>query len=89
MRNLGDRAVVNAEQLQCALDSLLRNKSVRWLSNRDFECLHKVTGAQSCNRCEFNEPELVFAIAPLAGLPGRSGSWGGGSPHAARAGIRS
>jgi len=28
MRNLGDGAVVNAEQLECTLDPLFRDKSV-------------------------------------------------------------
>ena len=59
MRNLGDRAVVNAEQLQCTLDPLFGDKSVWWFPNRDFERLHEVMGAQSCNRGEFDEPELV------------------------------
>src|SRR5215471_5249231 len=59
MRNLSDRAVVNAEQLQCTLDPLFGDKSVWWFPNRDFECLQEVMGAQSCNRGEFDGPELV------------------------------
>ena len=37
----------------------LHDKSVRWLSDRGFECLPKMMGAQSCYGGEFHQPELV------------------------------
>src|SRR5438046_10535358 len=58
MRDLSDRAIAVAQELQRTLDPPFHDKSVWRLANRDFECLHKVMRAQSGNRGEFDEPEL-------------------------------
>jgi len=41
------------------LDPLFHDKLMWRLSNCDFERLPEMMGAQSCNRSEFNERELV------------------------------
>ena len=58
MRDLGDRAVAVAQELQRALDPPFHDKLVWRLSHRDFKCLDKVMRAQSGDRGEFNESEL-------------------------------
>jgi len=57
-RDLGDRAVVVAQELERALNPPFDDKSMGRRSNRDFERLDKVMGAQPCNRGELDEPEF-------------------------------
>ena len=54
MCDLGDRPVAVAQELDGALDPPFQDKLVWWLADRDLECLHKVVGAQSGNRGEFD-----------------------------------
>jgi hypothetical protein len=62
MCDLGDRPVAVAQELDGALDPPFQDKLVWWLADRDLECLHKVVGAQSGNRGEFDEPEVVSQL---------------------------
>ena len=60
VRDFGDRAVVVAQEIQRTLDPPFQDKSVRRLSDRDFERLDKVMRTEPGNRGEFDEPELAL-----------------------------
>src|SRR5438552_3622861 len=76
MRNLADRAIFFAEELQRMPDASFYNVSMRRGSHRRFERLAKVMRAQLCDRGEFDKAKFVGqmrvdVIEHASHLPGR------------------